>query len=135
MIKGVVESIDYKKNEVTIKRHGYDSCNNCKIGCASRPPESENIFKARLIPGLKTGDKITLDITPEKKIIASLLIFLTPVISLFAGFFIGNTIAHNELAGIAGAFITVTCTSLLLFLIYKKGLLNSLTGTISKDDY
>ena len=67
MIKGVVESIDYKKNEVTIKRHGYDSCNNCKIGCASRPPESENIFKARLIPGLKTGDKITLDITPEKK--------------------------------------------------------------------
>jgi sigma-E factor negative regulatory protein RseC len=68
----------------------------------------------------KAGDAVMIEIAPSKVILASFFVFISPIIAMVAGYFIGKLLAPNsEVFGIFGAIISLSL-SFLALAVYDK---------------
>lgn len=137
MIRGVVEKISPDQKTVLVRRDSFESCSTCasKSHCATPISDADKLFTAPYIAGLQTGDTVELIITPGKRIIGSIIVFLLPLVMLIAGYLIASRLfSGNEPAAATGAIMLMVITFAAIFLGYKKGLFSGITGTIIKID-
>lgn len=137
MVRGVVEKISPDHKVVLVRRNSFESCSTCasKAHCSTPISDADKLFTAPYFMGVKVGDTVELTITPGKRIIGSIIVFLLPLLMLIVGYLVSSKIfSNNEPAAAAGAVVFLLVTFVVIFFSYKKGLLTGITGTIVKVD-
>ena len=113
---GIVKAINGNLITVEVVRGG--GCKSCQMrGLCFRKNEPVSFdIKSELT--LQPGDKVQLDIAPEGRVLASLLIFGLPMLALFAGFMLSSPWLI-EIAAIGVGFACMTISFIVIRLIDK----------------
>ncbi|KAF0132996.1 MAG: sigma-E factor negative regulatory protein RseC [Candidatus Saganbacteria bacterium] len=90
---------------VTFKSHG--ACKNCGMCLVAG---NEASIKAKNEIGAKVGDKVKVEISPKEVIRAAGILFILPILSMIAGYFIG---------GIIFSFVFLFASFILIYLFEK----------------
>lgn len=113
---GIVKEISGKLATVEIIRGG--GCKSCQMhGLCFRKNEPVS-FSIQTELALQPGDRVQLDIAPEGRVLASLLIFGLPLLALFAGFIVSSTWLI-EIAAIAVGFLSMAISFIIIRQIDK----------------
>lgn len=81
---GTVVSMDGRIATVELKRSG--GCKNCSMRGMCFSKNTDSVFELETDLQLRPGDRVQIEISPRTRIMSSVLIFLVPVLFLFAGF-------------------------------------------------
>ncbi|MCK9557406.1 MAG: SoxR reducing system RseC family protein [Candidatus Cloacimonetes bacterium] len=101
---GIVTSVS--GNTVVVELQRGNGCKSCAMHglCFSKGKAAFLELESSL--KLEIGDSVELEISPSGRVLASLLIFIVPIVFLFIGFLLAN-IWMNELSSIILAFASM----------------------------
>ncbi|MDD2332306.1 MAG: SoxR reducing system RseC family protein, partial [Candidatus Cloacimonetes bacterium] len=113
----IVKSVAGKSVTVQIERGG--GCKSCSMQglCLSKSTPAEFVVVSDL--ELAPGDQVQLEIGPGSRVLISLLVFLLPVLALFAGYLITAAFLSELYAALSG-FALMALSFLLIRYIDKK---------------
>lgn len=123
--------IKKNENKAELKIIRYSACSKCDISCSlagDNHDQKEMILEVEDKIGAEKGDQVLVEMKEKNLILATLLIYLGPIIFMILGYFIGLWFAArlgfeaSESAGIMGTVIFL----ILSFLLNKS--LNSFWG-------
>ena len=99
---GKVIQINGKRVKVELERGG--GCKSCQLRGMCFAKNSPAIFDLETDLILEEGDRVSLEISPGGRVLSSVLIFLMPVLLLFAGYLIASRF-FGELPSIGFGFL------------------------------
>lgn len=86
---------------IAIQPHG--GCSSCALKGSCSPDENTHYLWARNDKNGDVGDEVVVELKPQVKIFGTALIFIFPLLGMFAGYFIGDRAGGNQDASIVGA--------------------------------
>lgn len=103
MDRGTVKRID--SGFAYIEMELNTSCRSCsnKSVCMAGDKPAELKIENQI--GLKKHDTIEIDLPPQAKLSAGFLLFILPLILMFAGYYIAVSISSGDKPGITGAVL------------------------------
>ncbi len=114
---GIVVAVVDGVYRVELERGG--GCKSCTMRGMCFAKSTPAVFELKSDLALKVGDRVQLVVAPGDRILSSLLIFLMPVVFLFAGFLIASSFLA-ELPSIGVAFGAMGSSFLILRLIDRR---------------
>ena len=102
---------------VAIQPHG--GCSNCAIKGSCSPDENTHYLWARNDKNGGVGDEVVVELKPQVKIFGTALIFIFPLLGMFAGYFIGDWAGGNQDASIVGALSGLVVSFIIVKVIDK----------------
>lgn len=81
------------------------ACDRCKVShcCASFGSDSNRIIRAVNRAGARTGDLVSISLSPDMLIKGAIILYLIPVAGLISGAIIGEGFSHRWAMGESGA--------------------------------
>lgn len=79
-----------------------ENCASCKGGCR---PTSQKVV-ARIgqdAAEVKVGDMAVLEMEDKKVLMGAVMVYLLPLLAMFIGYFVADSISHHELISIISA--------------------------------
>ncbi len=108
--KGIVKGV--KGELLRVQLYKNSACSHCS-GC-DKKDKLGSVFNFRCDKNVEVGDIITFEIKDNSLLKIVALIYLTPVFSMIAGYFVGEAIGVSEVAkvilsftGFLGAFLFI----------------------------
>ncbi len=101
---GKITEIDGKST--TVQLHTGEQCSVCaaKTACVFAGPNSNYRFiEVPTVEGIRQGEMVYLEYKESPRIMASLIVFLLPILFIIAGYFAGTGIVRSQNSGIWGA--------------------------------
>jgi positive regulator of sigma E activity len=95
------------------------SCRSCSNKGVCMAGDSPAELKIEDQIGLKAGDLVEIELGPQTKIFAGFLLFIFPIISMLACYYIAFTVWKTEEAGMLGALTGLVIGVFDLILINK----------------
>lgn len=92
------------------------SCSNKGVCMAGDKPAQLKIENSI---GLRENDIVEIDLPPQTKLSAGFLVFILPVILMFAGYYISFSISSVDTAGIIGAVTGLAAGVLIVIMINR----------------
>lgn len=86
--KGIVRRLNGSYATVEILRQNSPECTNCS-SCAGADDKPQ-FFEVKAFPGLKAGERVTLQTIGHSPYTGMILIFILPLVSLVIGSFLGR---------------------------------------------
>lgn len=86
--KGIVRRLNGSYATVEILRKNSPECTNCS-SCAGADDKPQ-LFEVKAFPGLKAGERVTLQTIGHSPYTGMILIFILPLVSLVIGSFLGR---------------------------------------------
>lgn len=114
---GVVTEVNQEYVTVELQRGG--GCASCAMRGFCFSKNSPSLFKLKTDLSLEVGDKVELEVSAKGRVLASLLIFILPVVSMFSGFMVAE-IWFTELASILFAFGAMVLSFFIIRLCDKR---------------
>lgn len=115
--KGIVKSVKSNKAEVIIARS--TSCGESCASCGLCPGKDTVVTVLNKI-GAMAGDSVTIDMADKKVLSAAALVYITPLIALFAGYFVSYAFFKSETVSIAVGFLCLAAVFGIIILFDKK---------------
>lgn len=118
--RGVVEKLlPDGKAEIVVTSMG--ECGGCasKESCGIMKAKNR-VITARYEGELTKGDRVKIIVSPGNRVLAALILFLSPLIFLFAGYFIIFKVTYNENLSIASSFGAFGFSFLIIYFLTKK---------------
>lgn len=121
--QGIIQKIlEPGKARVLVLTPG--DCESCgaKKSCGALTGNKQRIIEARFEKelSLKEGEKVDIHVTEGSRIMASLLLFLLPLLAMIGGYWIGFALFSKEGAGILFSLAALAITFALITLAIKK---------------
>ena len=120
METGIVKKvIDTNTALVSIVIRG--ECSSCKAQktCCDGVGDPTGEVEVKFNDDIKEGDEVNIDIKPQLRILTSIIIFLIPVVFLFAFYFLGFTLFKSEGIATLFSFLGLGISFLLIFVFFK----------------
>ncbi len=121
---GTITQIEESRVWVSVKP-GKD-CEGCNI-CTVFASKNDYKIPARGIPGLSVGDKVEIEVRPQKVVSSAFLLFIMPILSMFLGYFLGSEFFYRyfpeteqEITGIITGLIFFGLWMVLLYFYDRK---------------
>ncbi len=114
---GIVKKTSGKNADVEITRSS--ACAENCASCGLCPGKTAVVTAANDV-GAAAGDTVVIDMADSKVLGAAFLVYIVPVITLIAGYLIGEAISGKESAGIVTGFILMILTFAAIILTDKK---------------
>jgi len=111
--------IDVQNNNIIIELGDSSQCGSCN-SCGSGD-RGQKILSVENTLDAKVNDRVILDISPVKSILASLTLFVFPLLMMIAGYFIGENI--GQLDASARGENPVAIISSIVFLFLSLGMI------------
>lgn len=92
------------------------SCSNKGVCMAGDKPAQ---LKIENKIDLKENDTVEIDLPPQTKLSAGFLIFILPLLSMFAGYYIAFAITSDDLSGMTGAVIGLAAGVITVIIINR----------------
>jgi sigma-E factor negative regulatory protein RseC len=92
------------------------SCSNKGVCMAGDKPAQ---LKIENNIGLQENDIVEIDLPPQTKLSAGFLLFILPLLSMFAGYYIAFSISSDDLSGMTGAVIGLAAGVITVIIINK----------------
>lgn len=108
---GVVSEVKGFTVKVEVQRGS--GCKSCQMRGFCFSKNTPAVFTLESSLPLKVGDRVELDISAKDRILASLIIFVMPIVFLFVAFIIAQ-LFFSELISIALAFAAMALSFLLI---------------------
>lgn len=123
---GEVLEVMEERAKIKVKRHS--ACKGCgRCGFASDMGKQDMILEVPNPVGAEVGEIVKISVEPKKVILASLLVYIVPVIALIAAMYISQKIAINlgyeeiyEVIGIIFGLGAMAVVFIVLRLLDKK---------------
>ena len=114
---GIVKQITKKMADVEIQRGTAcgESCASCGL-C----PGQTTVISAANDAGAAVGDKVIIDLADKKVLGAAFLVYIVPLIALFAGYFLCYAVTKNELLSALCGFLLLAVTFGIIILCDRK---------------
>lgn len=133
--RGVVEKLlPGGRAEVVVTTMG--ECGGCasKESCGIMKAKN-SIITARYEGELAKGDRVKIVVSPGSRVVAATILFLIPLLFLFAGYFITFKLTYDENLSIASSFGAFGFSFLLIYFLTKKlPILNRPSCKVEKED-
>lgn len=115
---GIVEKISGGEALVRIQRASAcgENCASCSGGCAP----SRTTVRAAVEAECAEGDRVIVEMESGKVIGAAALVYLIPLIMLFAGYFIGSLFFKEEILCVLTGFAAMVICFFAVSVIDKK---------------
>ncbi len=116
--KGIIIKDKGTTVDVLIERHS--ACSKCELNCGLSSMEAEKeetiveIKKSSSQQTLQQGQQVILEIKEKNLVLSALFVYLFPLLSLIAGYFIFYSFSDNELIGITGSILALAFSFLLI---------------------
>lgn len=124
MEEGKVIGLDGNKAVVALQRS--KDCEGCKACCTLSKDESVMLASVPNTLGVKEGDRVKLEISSSQLLLASLVVYLIPVLFLVGGYFLGAflfsplLLTAEQGTGILTAFLMLIVSFLAVKAIENK---------------
>jgi sigma-E factor negative regulatory protein RseC len=92
------------------------SCSNKGVCMAGDKPAQ---LKIENKIDLKENDTVEIDLPPQTKLSAGFLLFILPLLSMFAGYYIAFAITSEDLSGMTGAVIGLAAGVITVIIINR----------------
>ncbi|WP_459838551.1 SoxR reducing system RseC family protein [Halanaerobaculum tunisiense] len=100
-MKEIGEVIDCTANKAIIKIQRHSACSNCKKDCnmAESHETDELVVEVDNKVEATVGQKVELEMEGMNLVSAALLVYLFPLVSIVAGYFLGDWIIESGIGG------------------------------------
>ena len=92
---GRVTACEGNMAQVAIQPHS--GCEDCALKTSCSPGESTHTLWALNPKMAEVGDEVVVELKPEVKVFGSALVFLFPLLGIFAGYFIGGKLGGDNI--------------------------------------
>lgn len=108
---GLVTEISNGVATVELQRGG--GCGSCSMKGFCFSKNTPSVFNLQTDLALQAGDKVELEVSASGRVLASVLIFIVPVLFMIFGFLLAN-VWFSELASIMFAFTAMALSFLII---------------------
>jgi len=112
-----VTAVNIKFVTVEIKRSG--GCKSCSVSSLCFGKDKTISWDIETDMDLNIGDKVELLIAPQSRILASLLVFLVPILALLGGYYLTLTWLGESYA-VVGGFGLLLLSFVFIWLLDKR---------------
>ncbi len=114
---GIIAKQNGSLAEVEITRSS--ACGESCASCGLCPGQTSQVLAVNSA-GAKTGDTVIIDMEDKKVLGAAFLVYIVPVITLIAGYFISDALFHSEGLAILTGFIFLAVTFIVLMRLDRR---------------
>lgn len=112
-----VTAVGSKSVSVEIQRSG--GCKSCSVSSLCFGKDLSVTCEIETDMTLEVGDRVELVISPQSRVLASLLIFLVPILALFGGYYVSH-VWLGESYAVLGAFLLMILSFIGIWRLDKK---------------
>ncbi|MEJ6951105.1 SoxR reducing system RseC family protein [Natronospora cellulosivora (SeqCode)] len=123
------EILNKKGNQALVKIKRHSLCSKCTNKCQLAQPESHEVDEIEIEVdnpiGAKIGQFVKIEMKDQPVVIASIIIYIIPLIFMIAGYFMGIYIIEllgyqgTEIVGIISSLLFLACSFLFIRIIDK----------------
>lgn len=100
--KAIVKKVNKDTIELEIDSHG--ACKDCGV-CIIGEDKKNTLTIPRPDFEVHQGDKLKLSLSPQKTVLASLILYIVPLLDMIIGYFVGLFIFKTENMAIITSFV------------------------------